>query len=184
MKIEISSMRIVFLMSLCLLFFELDFGQECTFQNAKIIWSPPGKEFAVEVPESLKDIKDWQDDDFDSRYTSVKSYETEKDDCLFRVFVVGLDSKSSKLSSKKKFALLVDFLNGDIDAHYPVKYFKYDGISAMEVKIDLWHGRYRMFDGGNTIFMIGLITKDVKDLDAGFANRFFTSFHLLKRKKK
>lgn len=176
--------KVVFIFSIILILFVMSpfndtFGQN---QKPKVtgLWYSPDNTFTIKMPIKLKEIKGEFADESQSGYRSIKLFSAKKSNYSFQVFVLDIVEKNRKLSPKDKFEGLEFVLGGDDDQHFTEKYLKIDGLTAREIIFSEQNSKGLMIDAGDRVFILGLASKNRKDLDSEFAKRFFTSFHLLK----
>lgn len=180
------SMWALALMSVVGLVMNCTVGQNTEPDKMKKMWSPPDKSFTVDVPVKLDEIKGEYDDISHEGYKSIKlfgSSESNGSYGTFEVVILELSEKEKRPVQGKLEGL--EFLIGG-DDQKPTKdaFVKVDGLPARELVFSSPDkcSKGLIIDGGERIYVLGLVVNVCKDLESTVANRFFESFHLTHRK--
>jgi len=148
-----------------------------------MVWSPPDKAFSINVPVTLKDAKTTYKDTSHSGYKTIKLFGGKKSGYVFVVYDLDLVEEATKRSLEDKLGGLEFVLGGDDDYEFVETYIKIGGLDARQIVYANQNKKGLIIDAGGRIYILGLSTKDRKDLDSAVAERFFTSFRLLNEKK-
>lgn len=158
--------------------------QNTKVQAKRILFSPPDTTFSIEVPVRLKEDKDEYKEDKSMKSIRVFGGFTHKMSFLVYATTYKDGDKSINEIPKEKLGGLEFLIGGDDDYDFAERFIEVDGFPTREVIYKNQNAKGVMIDAGEQVFILCLAVKNRRDLDSKIANRFFSSFHLIRNSKK
>lgn len=148
------------------------------------VFSPPDKSFRIEVPNIMRYVKD---SEFDSLVAyAAHCLPSDDKECRYLVGVI-------QFSDREKPETLggLEFMIGG-DNREPTRkiVITVDGLPGREIvyssppEFGVTYLRGRIIDAGTCIFLIRYTTDNLANLYSSSTNRFFNSFHVMRRRLK
>ncbi len=158
--------------------------QNTKVQAERILFSPPDKTFSIEVPVRLKEDKDQYKEEQSMKSIRVFGGFTHKMAFLVYATTYKHGDKSINEIPKEKLGGLEFLVGGDDDHDFAERFIVIDGFPTREVIYKNQNAKGIMIDVGQQVFILCLAVKNRRDLESKVANRFFSSFHLIRESKK
>lgn len=147
------------------------------------VWVAPNNVFSVDVPVELKLVDAELTDNDPEGYEKSSLFNGANKSLNFKVVIIELREKDAKSRTEDKLAGLEFVLGGDDDHEFSAEFLKIQGLNSKEIVYKNQNNKGLMIDAGDKIYILGVTTKNRKDLNSKLANRFFKSFCLIKTGK-